>query len=315
MSTLNAWEISPPKNNFDRFPTLWKYDSYYDTYCTNGLTVLSAKNVVIGSLYILAYLFFFSIYAPVLIVIRRSQHLYQYTSYKLMFGIGIVDNISGFVFTFMAGVMSITGINYCDNNAFVVFMGRVFHGCWGTYSMLAVILALNRCIEMFSRTATEFLFGSKRLYLWSVPIFVWWYIFVSNWDLPPIYSSYFNTWIFAIDLRPDAPPVIDWICFFNSWFVVTSLTVLYSLLFYGMHRKSRKCAGREILQEAQKKVFIQTFWICCSVFVVVLLFGLERSPGIVYILVNKTIRKGVVVLICGSRRISDSRSWQLKGTI
>ncbi|KAI1731226.1 serpentine type 7TM GPCR chemoreceptor srt domain-containing protein [Ditylenchus destructor] len=240
---------------------------------------------------------------------------------------GIVDNISGFVFTFMAGVMSIAGMNYCDNNAFILFMGHICHSCWGTYSMFVVVLALNRCIEMFSKNVSESLFGGKRLYFWGIPIFTWFWIFTSNWDVPPIYSSYFNTWIFTIDFRPHAPPVNDWICFLNSWFVVTSLLILYSLLFYAMFKQSNKCSGNDVHSAVQKRVFVQTFWICFTVFVVDLFFGLESwvrvpqyliplntwvlhictgSPGIVYLLVNKTIRKGVLALIFGNRKVSDS---------
>ncbi|KAI1731225.1 serpentine type 7TM GPCR chemoreceptor srt domain-containing protein [Ditylenchus destructor] len=328
ITPLNAWEIPPPKNNFSRFPTLWNYDNHYDRYCTNGMTVLWKQNVLVGSIYCLTYLFYMSIYVPVLIVIRRSN-LYQHTSYKLMFGIGIVDNINGFVFTFMAGVMSITGINYCDNNAFLTFMGHLCHSCWGTYSMFVVVLALNRCIEMFSKNVSESLFGGKRLYFWGIPIFTWFWIFTSNWDVPPIYSSYLNTWIFTIDLRPGAPPVNDWVCFLSSWFVISSLIVLYTLLLYAMHRHSRKCVEKEKFNTIQKKVFIQTFWICFTVFIVDLFFGLNSwirlpeylaslntwvlhictgSPGIVYLMVNKTIRGGVISLIFGKKNAKvDSR--------
>ncbi|KAI1697729.1 serpentine type 7TM GPCR chemoreceptor srt domain-containing protein [Ditylenchus destructor] len=111
--TTDAASIPPPRNNFNAYPSLIKFDNYYDSYCTNGVTVLSEKNVLIGSFYIFEYLFYLSLYIPILIVIRRSP-LYQHTSYKLMFAIGIADNICGLVFTFSASVMSIKGINYCE---------------------------------------------------------------------------------------------------------------------------------------------------------------------------------------------------------
>lgn len=85
--TTDAASIPPPRNNFNAYPSLIKFDNYYDSYCTNGVTVLSEKNVLIGSFYIFEYLFYLSLYIPILIVIRRSP-LYQHTSYKLMFAIG-----------------------------------------------------------------------------------------------------------------------------------------------------------------------------------------------------------------------------------
>ncbi|KAI1698214.1 serpentine type 7TM GPCR chemoreceptor srt domain-containing protein [Ditylenchus destructor] len=326
----NAWEIPAPRNNFNRFPTLWNYDNYYDAYCTNGSTVLSDKNIFVGTVYVFVYLFFASIYTPVLIVMYRSNSLFQHTSYKLMFGIGIIDIVSGFVFNFMAGVMSITGMNYCDNNTFMILIGYIGHACWGIYSMFVIVLALNRCIDMYSKNAADALFSGKRLYLWGIPVLVWFYIFASNWDMPPIYSSYFNTWIFTIDFRAGAPAVNNWICFLDCWFLVASLILLYSLLFYAMHRQSHKSAVNETLSALQKKVFIQTFWICFSVFVVAVFWGVESwfrvpafltpintivlhictgSPGIVYLLVNKTIRRGVVALIFGNQgKIDDNRN-------
>ncbi|KAI1704619.1 serpentine type 7TM GPCR chemoreceptor srt domain-containing protein [Ditylenchus destructor] len=198
--TTDATSIPPPQNNFNSFPSLIKFDNYYDSCCTNGLT----------------YLFYLTLYIPVLIVIRRSS-LFRHTSYKLMFAIGIMDNISGFVFTFSAGVMSIAGINYSrlsiyrthdlphfrltahnwlerifsiqnslDYPHFVRINSIIRTGLLGTYSMLTMILALNRCVEMYSNRAAEAMWAGSRIYYWTIPATVWGLLFFSSWDVPPV---------------------------------------------------------------------------------------------------------------------------------
>ncbi|KAI1698422.1 serpentine type 7TM GPCR chemoreceptor srt domain-containing protein [Ditylenchus destructor] len=328
--TTDAASIPPPRNNFNAYPSLIKFDNYYDSYCTNGVTVLSEKNVLIGSFYIFEYLFYLSLYIPILIVIRRSP-LYQHTSYKLMFAIGITDNICGLVFTFSAGVMSINGINYCDHNEFMLFISHICHGLWGAYTMFIMILALNRSVEMYSNHAAETMWRGSRLHFWMIPVAIWGLLFYSSWDVPPVYNSYYNTWIFEIDFRPGAPPVIDWICFLNSWIVIIVLVALYSFLFYNMRKRSQQSDENQKISAMQKKVFFQTSWICFTVFCVSITFGVASlvrippyitslntlslhlttgSPSVVYLLVNKKIRHGVKALIFESNRIKTSNSRQ-----
>ncbi|KAI1693716.1 serpentine type 7TM GPCR chemoreceptor srt domain-containing protein [Ditylenchus destructor] len=136
-----------------------------------------------------------------------------------MFAIGIVENLAGFNMTFMAGVMSILGINYCDHNKFMIIFSHCTHAIWGTYTCCAMILALNRCVEMYSKTLADIMWGGWRIFLWAIPVAIWGLVYFSSWDVPPVYNSYYNTWMYQIDMRPGAPQVNDWICFWNSCFI------------------------------------------------------------------------------------------------
>ncbi|KAI1691508.1 serpentine type 7TM GPCR chemoreceptor srt domain-containing protein [Ditylenchus destructor] len=123
---MDPSSIPPITNNFNQWPN-WNFTSYYDVYCTNGATVPGERNILIGVIYIAIYLFFMSLYIPSLIVIWRSS-LFQYACYKLMFSIGVFDLMGGFLCAFVAGIFSLIGANYCDNNMLMIVVGHAAHG-------------------------------------------------------------------------------------------------------------------------------------------------------------------------------------------
>ncbi|KAI1692369.1 serpentine type 7TM GPCR chemoreceptor srt domain-containing protein [Ditylenchus destructor] len=192
-------------NHLNRWPT-WNYTSYYDVYCTNGATVAGEKNILAGVIYISIYLVFVCLYIPSLIVIKRSA-LFEHACYKLMFSIGVFDLLGGFQYSFIPGIFSIMGANYCDNNKLFIVCGHLAHGTWALFCISCVILALNRCIEIYSRMMAEKLFGGKRVWFWAIPVFGYGALFSSDYDVPPIYNSVLSAYLFQIDFRPGAPPV------------------------------------------------------------------------------------------------------------
>ncbi|KAI1733207.1 serpentine type 7TM GPCR chemoreceptor srt domain-containing protein [Ditylenchus destructor] len=307
--------IPAPTNNFRRWPT-WNYTNYYDVYCTNGSTVPGEKNYLIGTIYIIEYLIYVSLYVPSLIVIWRS-HLFQHACYKLMFCIGIFDCMGGFIYAFFAGILSIMGANYCDNNFIIILSGHALHGAWGLFCTSAVILALNRCIDVWSKNAANALFGGNRVWLWSVPVITYAVLFSSDYDVPPVYNSVWSCYLFTIDYRPGAPPVNDWFCFLNSCWVMIALIILYSLLLLGMWR-SKGMIEKNSLRKMQQKVLLQASVICFSVFLVAFTYAsasfiripnqlgkfatialqvCSGTTSVVYLTMNKTIRNGVKQLL------------------
>ncbi|KAI1717452.1 serpentine type 7TM GPCR chemoreceptor srt domain-containing protein [Ditylenchus destructor] len=308
--------IPPFINDFRRWPT-WNYTSYYDVYCTNGMTVPGERQLLMGSIYIIQYLIFFCLYIPSLIVIRRS-YLFQHACYKLMFAIGVFDLFGGFIYTFLAGIFSLMGANYCDNNMILIIAGHGVHGAWGLFCSSAVILALNRCIDVYSKNVAEKLFGGNRVWFWAVPVLFYAALFSSDYDVPPIYNSVWSCYLFQIDFRPGSPPINDWFCFLNSCWVMSSLIILYSLLLFGMWRHRLHMVEKKALRSMQKKVLLQSCVICFSVFTVAAAYAIAsfvRIPNelgkfatmalqlcsgttsIVYLTMNNTIRRGVKELL------------------
>uniref|UniRef100_A0A915E4I5 Uncharacterized protein n=1 Tax=Ditylenchus dipsaci TaxID=166011 RepID=A0A915E4I5_9BILA len=202
---------------------------------------------------------------------------------------------------------------------------------WGVYGMSVVILALNRCIEIHSVEVADRLFAGKKAYLWMIPPWIYAFIFASTIDIPPIYNTVWSVYMFKIDFRDGAPPVIDWICFWNCAWVVCTLLVLYSLLLYRLKQNSKKYqANSTKTSKMQKHVMLQSFLICFFLFIVATCYaaaGFINIPNrltkfatiavqicsgftsIVYLVINKEIRKGVKRMFFQNSTVSSiSRS-------
>jgi hypothetical protein len=95
-------------SNFTWEYLTFNYHDYRYVYCTDDVTIPGEQNFFIGGFYICLYLFFLLLYIPSLIVISRPP-LINHAAYKLMLAVGLMDNVVGFFFTFLAGVYTCIG--------------------------------------------------------------------------------------------------------------------------------------------------------------------------------------------------------------
>uniref|UniRef100_A0A915EBT0 Uncharacterized protein n=1 Tax=Ditylenchus dipsaci TaxID=166011 RepID=A0A915EBT0_9BILA len=219
------------------------------------------------------YLLYLCMYIPSLIVISRPA-LFQHACYKIMFMIGLwacqpvqgtrpclsssssyyedeyeqlknEDNVLGFVFTFLGGVFSFMGANYCDHNQLLNIVGHIAHVIWTVYCAMIVVLALNRCIEIHSQICSTALLWQSGLALDDSYI-LYGAAFSTSTDLPVIYNSVYSVFFFQIDFRDGAPTVHNWLCFVNSCFVITFLTVLYSLLLVRLRQRTKIISQKSV---------------------------------------------------------------------
>jgi len=199
--------------------------------------------------------------------------------------------------------------------------------------MAAVLLAFNRYMEMKSSHLARQLFSNTRMRLWLLLIPLYGLLMSGGaWDLPPIYNSEWSVFLFQIDLRTGAAPVLNRVCFFNSCWVTCALITIYSLV--GLELKKRmhvadavgaasaSSQGESRLSRKQRCVNLQSFLVCLFVFMIAttwIAFELIQLPlwlslicivsvqvgsgamGIVYIALNDSIRAGVKKLLCGGR--------------
>lgn len=159
-------------NNFTSWPS-FSYPDYTHAYCRAGYRVTGSQNIPIGVFYVAQYLIYLAIYLPSLIVIARPP-LSRHACYKLMLSVGVADNVFGFFGTFMAGVFSLMGANYCDNPTLLKFFGHVVHSLWYAYCTSAVVSGLNRLIELRSPTVwTPRLYAGGRAWLRAAAPFIY----------------------------------------------------------------------------------------------------------------------------------------------
>lgn len=191
--------LDPPRfhftNNWTQLPT-WEYGDYRWLYCSGGYRIPGERNYPIGVFYIAQYFLYLAIYAPALVVIARPP-LIQHSCYKLMLAIGVLDNVFGLVFsTFMAGVLSLMGANYCDNTRLLIYVAHVGHGLWFALCMAGVLLAFNRLVDMKWPRLGDRLFAGGRTWLWLLGPVAYGVLAASSIDLPPIYNSVWSVYLF-----------------------------------------------------------------------------------------------------------------------
>uniref|UniRef100_A0A915EJF5 7TM GPCR serpentine receptor class x (Srx) domain-containing protein n=1 Tax=Ditylenchus dipsaci TaxID=166011 RepID=A0A915EJF5_9BILA len=149
--------------------------------------------------------------------------------------------------------------------------------------------------------------------------------FSTTIDISPIYNSVWSVYLFNIDYRDGAPAVADWVCFWNCAWVIFVLLILYSLLLYRLKKKSGKYQTKNgRTSRMQKHVMLQSFLICFFMFCVAFTYtlcGFVQLPknmtkiatislqmcsgftSIVYLVINKEIRKGVKLLLFGKSSV------------
>jgi len=199
-------------SNFTWEYLTFKYHDYRYVYCVDDVTIAGEQSYLIGGFYIFLYCFFLMLSIPSLIVISRPP-LINHAAYKLMLSVGIMDNVVGFFFTFLAGVYTYIGTNYCDNTYLLIINRHLAHGAYFIYCSLVVVLALNRLIELKSSPLARRLFSGRRCWLWLIPPVVYGVVGTTDWDLPTIWNSIYLVYLFEIDFHADSPPVTDWYCF------------------------------------------------------------------------------------------------------
>lgn len=146
--------------------------------------------------------------------------------------------------------------------------------------------------------------------------------------LKPTFSR--SVYLFRIDFSERAVPIVDWTCFLNSCWVMTALVVLCTLTLLELRKRSSEVAHaatgseevKKTVSRRQRRALLQAFLICLFIFVPASMYaaaGFIPIPppmlkfaaitlqmcsgltGIVYLMVNSTIRRSVARLLFGER--------------
>uniref|UniRef100_A0A915N116 Uncharacterized protein n=1 Tax=Meloidogyne javanica TaxID=6303 RepID=A0A915N116_MELJA len=78
--------------------------------------------------------------------------------YKIMFVIGVVDMAAVLCAGFLTGYLGYFGYVFCSSPKFIYFAGAYGFFCWSTESTIEGILAINRCVEIWSTEYAKKLF-------------------------------------------------------------------------------------------------------------------------------------------------------------
>ncbi|KAI1700370.1 serpentine type 7TM GPCR chemoreceptor srt domain-containing protein [Ditylenchus destructor] len=156
------------------------------------------------------------------------KHLDQ-SSYKFLFCLGIIDVCAMWVNGFFTGYFGITGAVFCSHPRLIYFLGMICNVTWASESGTALVLALNRCIDVLSPVWSDSLFGGKRCWLWmAFPLS--YAAYFSLFTKPVTYSAIYMSWFFNphVGYYEDTDGT-----YFNlahtvyNWFIVIALPSVY----------------------------------------------------------------------------------------
>jgi nematode chemoreceptor len=138
-----------------------------------------------------------------MIVMRRPE-FFQYSCYKLMFLLGVIDMIVLPFNSIASGIQCMLGYHYCNNPSLYFIIGAIptcefiklkyivdqhtvaeiknrppkkmikyiislnFLDGWYGAAMTCILLAINRLLEMLAPRIAKCLFKGRRIYIWLV---------------------------------------------------------------------------------------------------------------------------------------------------
>jgi hypothetical protein len=119
-------------------------------------------------------------YIPLMIAMIKPEFI-QYSCYKFMFLLGLIDLVAVPADCIIGGFQAITGIHYCSNPTFFFLVGCVsiskrekelltsiflILGCYFGATMVCVLLAINRFCDMLFPNVARIIFGNKVMPFW-----------------------------------------------------------------------------------------------------------------------------------------------------
>uniref|UniRef100_A0AC34QAE9 Uncharacterized protein n=1 Tax=Panagrolaimus sp. JU765 TaxID=591449 RepID=A0AC34QAE9_9BILA len=293
-----------------------EYERMYNCslYNIEKIPLSQRRHPWIGISFIVLFFIFEFAYVPSLWIMRKKPFWNQ-LCYKMMFFMGIMDLCCLIIIGLFTGYYAIQGFVFCSSPKTIYILGAGSFFFWVVVSDMGIILAINRCLEMYDPNWTVFIFGKWKPYLWGCLSLLHAFAIIF-WTKPVLFSSIYVTWAF----NPHVGYLDGGDTYHNIWhtthnmFVVVALTILYIIFILLLWRKSRQSSTSFNTQiwRSQKETYIQVFAICfvngtaAAMYVLIqyitvpeIIFLIAHydwnlihgAPAIIYLSVNKTIRR------------------------
>ncbi|KAK5966479.1 Serpentine Receptor class T [Trichostrongylus colubriformis] len=190
---------------------------------TAGGTPLS--DIIVGCCMMLLSLACACAYSFILVMLWRDDDLMKMPSYKLMFTLGVFDVIQC-VPHFVTGIFTI--LQSVGNPILAKAMGVLATPAYVAYTVLTVVLSLNRFLQIYSPRLDSILFSAKGVNNWIGFSTIVWFLFACALSSPwaaILYLPNFYSWEYDYELS------YSWLVQ-RTEMVIELGTILVSALFY-----------------------------------------------------------------------------------
>ena len=146
-----------------------------------------------------------------------------------MFFIGLLD-IPGLILSgTITGVFGFVHFGFCDSPRLLYFLGCFAEFTWHAQTCSSLLLAINRCIVMTTRSTADLLFkGTKTWFYICIPLVYGIYAFL--FVKPVIMSTVLMTWLFNPHFGVYLDPTNYYVSYLhvaNNFMVVTTIPSIY----------------------------------------------------------------------------------------
>ncbi|KAL6736153.1 hypothetical protein Aduo_006538 [Ancylostoma duodenale] len=272
------------------------------------------KDYVMGICFIVYGIVTEFIYMIDMIVMVKKQHR-RLSCYKIMIVLGIYDMAAISFNSLLTGYYWLNGINYCTNPTSMYIFGSVAVSLWCGACLNCFVLVINRLLDVSNKAWMYMLFKNQRTYVvLLLPLF---YTLYFCFFTPPIlFNSNHMAWFFfTFAGRRNPEEYYNYPHTVNNLSVVVVTCLLYVQYSRVFLRLSKVRGG---LSWAQKSFFIQCSSICTANLIAALIYVYMQFfdtpfyfvlighmcwqlghgfPAIVYLLLNRTIQREVLVLL------------------
>uniref|UniRef100_A0A914LUG3 Serpentine Receptor, class T n=1 Tax=Meloidogyne incognita TaxID=6306 RepID=A0A914LUG3_MELIC len=272
---------------------------------------------------VLIQLFFILEFLYILCVLAIRKHL-ENSCYKIMFYIGINDIFCLFICGLLTGILALNGAVFCSFPNTIYIAGMVACVFWYNETLSAILLALNRCVEISMPSIGERLFRGYKTWLWMLLPLFYGILFGPTFK-PVLFSGVLFSWFYNphVGYIDDFGTIYDNpMVSFNNFLVVTLFPGSYLLFVVILICKGSSVSALKSTSRSQKKIFIQVMLISSIniiagiIYVYMQFFRINKyiiytgmfgwffahgSKPIVYLSLNNTIQRDVLKMLCLSR--------------
>ncbi|CAD6195921.1 unnamed protein product [Caenorhabditis auriculariae] len=255
----------------------------------------SRPNITLGIVDLVYGIIIEILYIPCIAVMMKKEY-FKHSCFKIMVFLSFVD-------------MGCIGFFFCQSPTFLYSCGAIGLGVWTCECMTALMLAVNRFLDVVWKNQFDLLFGGPFLKLFLlIPVFYG--LYFTFFTTPAIFNSVHQLWFFdPLVFEDRSNEYANMSQVVNNILVVVATCTLYLVFCVSIDGRLKGQSSQRA--QFQKQIFLQTFLICAAnlfasfnyVFLQFLPVPLWFSmlahaswqfgsgfPVFVYLMINKAIR-------------------------